>query len=108
MSEKLICHASGDFSHPFIDGFYLYYFPMCESPTDQCKLTKLLLDKLKTNMNSFLFSVSFPTHDFQAFENEWVEVEVKQPIEYPNTIDFLMDNLSLPEPLKHDNRRDGM
>lgn len=37
LNEGLICHASGDFSHPFIDGFYLYYFPMCESPSDQSK-----------------------------------------------------------------------
>ncbi|XP_022175308.1 GATOR complex protein DEPDC5 isoform X1 [Myzus persicae] len=85
LCEGLICHASGDFSHPFIDGFYLYYFPSCESPTGQ---------------------PSFPTHDFQAFENEWVEVEVKQPIDYPKNIDFLMDNLSLPESLHHGNSRE--
>lgn len=58
-------------------------------------------------MRSFSFSVSFPTHGFQAFENEWVEVEVKQPIEYPKHTDFLMDTLSLPEPLKHDSRWEG-
>ncbi|XP_060856853.1 GATOR complex protein Iml1 isoform X2 [Metopolophium dirhodum] len=85
LCEGLICHASGDFSHPFIDGFYLYYFPSCESPTGQ---------------------PSFPTHDFQAFENEWVEVEVKQPIDYPKNIDFLKDNLSLPESLQHGNKRE--
>uniref|UniRef100_A0A2S2R9E1 DEP domain-containing protein 5 n=1 Tax=Sipha flava TaxID=143950 RepID=A0A2S2R9E1_9HEMI len=84
LCEGLICHASGDFSHPFIDGFYLYYFPMCESPTDQS---------------------TFPPHDFQAFENEWVEVEVKQPIEYTRSIEFLMEHLTLPESLKHDTNR---
>lgn len=25
IQEKLICHASGDFSKPFIIGFYLYH-----------------------------------------------------------------------------------
>lgn len=25
IAEKLLCHASGDFSKPFILGFYLYY-----------------------------------------------------------------------------------
>ena len=25
LKEKLICHASGDFNHPFIVGFYLYH-----------------------------------------------------------------------------------
>jgi len=34
-------------------------------------------------------------------------VEVKQPIDYPKNIDFLMDNLSLPESLQHGNRREG-
>lgn len=55
-----------------------------------------------------LFSVHFPTHDFQAFENEWIEVEVKQPIEYPKSTDFLMDSLSIPEPLNHNLKRDGL
>ncbi|VVC42362.1 Hypothetical protein CINCED_3A011295 [Cinara cedri] len=82
LNEGLICHASGDSSHPFIDGFYLYYMPVCESPTDQ----------------------SFPKHDFQAFENEWVEVEVKEPIQYPSDSDILMESLSLPEPLKHSSK----
>ena len=25
LKEELICHASGDFKHPFIVGFYLYH-----------------------------------------------------------------------------------
>jgi hypothetical protein len=25
LKEQMICHASGDFSHPFIVGFYLYH-----------------------------------------------------------------------------------
>lgn len=25
IDEKLICHASGDFSQPFVLGFYLYH-----------------------------------------------------------------------------------
>lgn len=55
----------------------------------------------------FFFSATFPTHDFQAFENEWVEVEVKQPIEYTRSIEFLMEHLTLPESLKHDANRNG-
>lgn len=35
-------------------------------------------------------------------------MEVKQPIQYPKSVDFLMDSLSLPEPLKHDPKWDGL
>lgn len=67
------------------------------------------MTQLNFNLKLFKISIlaSFPTHDFQAFENEWVEVEVKQPIDYPKNIDFLMDNLSLPESLQHGNKREG-
>lgn len=37
LNEGLICHASEDISHPFVDGIYLYYFPECESPIDESK-----------------------------------------------------------------------
>lgn len=57
---------------------------------------------------TLLFSVHFPTHDFQAFENEWIEVEVKQPIEYPKNTAFLMDSLSTSDPLNHNLKRDGL
>ncbi|XP_055688137.1 GATOR complex protein Iml1 isoform X3 [Lutzomyia longipalpis] len=53
--EKLICHASGDFSKPIIVGFVLYY------------ITKQEKD------------VVLPLENLKAFENEWMEVEVVTP-----------------------------
>jgi len=32
LKEKLVCHASGDETHPFIIGFYLYH--VCTSEKD--------------------------------------------------------------------------
>lgn len=59
-------------------------------------------------MITFLFSAEPPKHSFQAFKNEWVEVEVKQPIHYTSSIEFLKKHLKLPESLKHDiNRGEG-
>ncbi|XP_076389057.1 GATOR complex protein Iml1 isoform X7 [Megachile rotundata] len=59
IQDKLICHASGDFSKPFILGFYLYH---------------IVQDK--ENQRGDYFS---PLGDLQSFENEWVEVEIKAP-----------------------------
>ncbi|XP_050536568.1 GATOR complex protein Iml1 isoform X2 [Daktulosphaira vitifoliae] len=85
LNEQLICHASGNYEHPFIDGFYMYYIPLSESPTEKSP---------------------FPQHEFQAFENEWVEVEVKPPILYPENTAFLVDNLMPIEEnnINHDSR----
>ncbi|XP_066583713.1 GATOR complex protein Iml1 isoform X2 [Prorops nasuta] len=58
LQEKLICHASGDFSKSFILGFYLYH---------------IVHDK--ENQKDY----SPPLGDLQSFENEWVEVEMKAP-----------------------------
>ncbi|XP_076643268.1 GATOR complex protein Iml1 isoform X7 [Halictus rubicundus] len=60
IQDKLICHASGDFSKPFILGFYLYH---------------VVQDKENQRATDY-FS---PTGDLQSFENEWVEVEIKPP-----------------------------
>ncbi|XP_076220705.1 GATOR complex protein Iml1 isoform X7 [Nomia melanderi] len=60
IQDKLICHASGDFSKPFILGFYLYH---------------VVQDK-ENQRATDCFS---PTGDLQSFENEWVEVEIKAP-----------------------------
>ncbi|XP_076241100.1 GATOR complex protein Iml1 isoform X2 [Calliopsis andreniformis] len=60
IQEKLICHASGDFSKPFILGFYLYH---------------VVQDKENQKAADY-FS---PSGDLQSFENEWVEVEIKAP-----------------------------
>ncbi|CAL7950358.1 unnamed protein product [Xylocopa violacea] len=60
IQDKLICHASGDFSKPFILGFYLYH---------------VVQDKENQRAGDY-FS---PLGDLQSFENEWVEVEIKAP-----------------------------
>ena len=61
LSDKLICHASGDFGHPLRIGFYLYHIV---SEHDQQK---------DGDMSSA------PLGDIQSFENEWLEVEVRHP-----------------------------
>uniref|UniRef100_A0A1I8PYI3 DEP domain-containing protein n=1 Tax=Stomoxys calcitrans TaxID=35570 RepID=A0A1I8PYI3_STOCA len=53
--EKMICHASGDFSKPIIPGFYLYYI------AQQDKNAK---------------DYAPPLNDLSAFENEWMEIEL--------------------------------
>ncbi|XP_050487982.1 GATOR complex protein Iml1 isoform X2 [Bombus huntii] len=60
IQDKLICHASGDFSKPFILGFYLYH---------------IVQDKENQRAGDY-FS---PLGDLQSFENEWVEVEIRAP-----------------------------
>ncbi|KAK0165545.1 hypothetical protein PV328_004052 [Microctonus aethiopoides] len=60
IAEKLLCHASGDFSKPFILGFYLYY---------------IVQDKDGQRASEY----SLPLGDLQSFENEWVEVEMEAP-----------------------------
>ncbi|XP_025267183.1 GATOR complex protein DEPDC5 isoform X1 [Camponotus floridanus] len=60
IQEKLICHASGDFSQPFVLGFYLYH---------------IVQDK----ENQKAVDYSAPLGDLQGFENEWVEVEMRSP-----------------------------
>ncbi|XP_031365715.1 GATOR complex protein Iml1 isoform X11 [Apis dorsata] len=72
IQDKLICHASGDFSKPFILGFYLYH---------------IVQDKENQRAGDY-FS---PLGDLQSFENEWVEVEIKAPkgwCEPPSTGSF--------------------
>lgn len=49
--ESYICHASGDVKHPFINGFYVYYFPDKNSK-DNCEV------------------------DLDAYQQEWMEVEL--------------------------------
>ncbi|XP_028048788.1 GATOR complex protein Iml1 [Monomorium pharaonis] len=60
IQDKLICHASGDFSKPFVLGFYLYH---------------IVQDK----ENQKAADYSAPLGNLQSFENEWVEVEMKSP-----------------------------
>ncbi|KAH9376771.1 hypothetical protein HPB48_010933 [Haemaphysalis longicornis] len=49
--ESYICHASGDVRHPFINGFYIYYFPD-KNAKDNCEV------------------------DLDAYQQEWMEVEL--------------------------------
>ncbi|XP_023248149.1 GATOR complex protein DEPDC5 [Copidosoma floridanum] len=60
IADKLICHASGDFSKPFILGYYLYH---------------IVQDKDGQKAPDY----SSPLGDTQSFENEWVEVEMRAP-----------------------------
>ncbi|XP_017781938.1 PREDICTED: DEP domain-containing protein 5 isoform X2 [Nicrophorus vespilloides] len=58
--EGLICHASGEFAKPFLFGFYLYYIVNIDKDDNYCK----------------------PLEDLQSFENEWVEIEVRPPMNW--------------------------
>ncbi|XP_066997885.1 GATOR complex protein Iml1 isoform X2 [Anabrus simplex] len=61
LKEQMICHASGDFSHPFIVGFYLYH--VVQQDKDSSKDGEYMQ----------------PLGDLPSFENEWLEVEVQHP-----------------------------
>ncbi|XP_014474175.1 PREDICTED: DEP domain-containing protein 5 isoform X4 [Dinoponera quadriceps] len=96
IQDKLICHASGDFSKPFVLGFYLYH---------------IVHDK----ENQKAVDYSAPLGDLESFENEWVEVEMRPPkgwcepttmsspvtscdaIDESNVPPFLRDNIDLME-----------
>lgn len=52
----MICHASGDLSKPIVPGYFLYYIMIQD---------KKLKDYVK------------PLCDLEAFENEWMEIELK-------------------------------
>lgn len=54
-SKSLICHASGDFGMPIVSGFYLYYIVKQDHESADYKA---------------------PLGDLEAFENEWMEVEI--------------------------------
>ncbi|XP_075221255.1 GATOR complex protein Iml1 isoform X2 [Lycorma delicatula] len=69
--EKFICHASGDYTFPFIGGFYLYFFVSQDKDKEQ----------------------SIVLGDLQSFENEWLEVELLQPQPPPTIPVFLDDKL---------------
>lgn len=59
-SKKLICHASGDMNMPIISGFYLYY--------------------IVNGQDNETGDIRQPLGDLEAFENEWMEVEI--PMKY--------------------------
>lgn len=76
--RKMICHASGDFEKPIVIGFNLYYIA--------------IQDKESVDYSS-------PLYDLEAFENEWVEVEIvhgDQNVD-PNEVDvplFLRESIA--------------
>ena len=53
--KKMICHASGDITFPIVTGFYIYYI-------------------VQQDMDSADYRP--PLGDREAFENEWMEVEI--------------------------------
>ncbi|KAF5306981.1 hypothetical protein FQR65_LT07204 [Abscondita terminalis] len=59
--EHIICHASGDFGKNFVFGFYLFYF-------------------VQNDKDEKDFSP--PIGDLQSFENEWLEVEIRSPLNW--------------------------
>nr|XP_040227207.2 GATOR complex protein Iml1 isoform X3 [Anopheles coluzzii] len=56
--NRLICHASGDFNKPVLPGFCLYY--IVRQDRDSPEYVP-------------------PLGDLAAFENEWMEVEIRHP-----------------------------
>ncbi|XP_052897957.1 GATOR complex protein Iml1 [Anopheles moucheti] len=56
--NRLICHASGDFNKPVVAGFCLYYIVRQEKESPEYVP---------------------PLGDLSAFENEWMEVEIRHP-----------------------------
>lgn len=56
-ARKMICHASGDFKFPIRSGFYLYYIVQQNFESPEYKK---------------------PLGDLEAFEYEWVEVDIPE------------------------------
>lgn len=51
LNERRICHASGDFRHPFIVGFYLYH--ICVSEKDTKGVFYIIPQLHRANQNNF-------------------------------------------------------
>jgi len=60
----LICHASGEFGKAFVFGFYLFHIVQTDKD-DKDYLS--------------------PLGDLQSFENEWLEVEIRSPLNWGRT-----------------------
>lgn len=76
--EKLICHASGDITKPFTQGFFLYY----------------IVHQGKSDDRFQMFS------DVMTFQNDWMEVEVKEPLYWTT--------LSSPNVINNNDPEDGV
>lgn len=76
--EGMICHASGEISKPIVSGYFLYYIVSQDTKSkDYAK----------------------PLGDLEAFENEWMEIELKHD-HVPNTKEakvprFLHDSVEM-------------
>ncbi|XP_057336662.1 GATOR complex protein Iml1 isoform X5 [Microplitis mediator] len=79
ITDKLICHASGDFSKPFVFGFYLYH---------------IVQDK-----DNYKGSDPLPLGDLQSFENEWVEVEMEAPMGWCQSSGTSFPSITSPIPI---------
>ncbi|XP_071445788.1 GATOR complex protein Iml1 isoform X2 [Hetaerina americana] len=66
--DQLICHASGDFTQPFIVGFYLYHVVQQEKDAQKDP------------------DYVAPLGCHESFINEWIEVEVKHPNDWKPVI----------------------
>jgi len=73
MQEKgYVCHASGDKSQPFVNGFYLF--------------------SLNTNPRARL-DAKYGGH-LEAFQNDWVEVEFYSKNDEPSNIEFFNETMT--------------
>ena len=83
-AKDLIRHASGDSSKPIIPGFMMYYL---------------------VQQNKDAKDYAKPLYDLQAFENEWMEVEIRPPAQDPADLKkgvpkFLCEVVTSPKPGK--------
>uniref|UniRef100_A0A1Y1KCF9 DEP domain-containing protein n=3 Tax=Photinus pyralis TaxID=7054 RepID=A0A1Y1KCF9_PHOPY len=61
--DHLICHGSGDWSKQFVFGFFLFYI-----------------------VNNGKDADPSPIGDLQSFENDWLEVEMRPPLNWGRTV----------------------
>lgn len=73
--EQLIRHASGDHKKEFVYGFFLYYVMQGLVLWYTWWFSKQLF--FVDNKDGFQ-----PIGDLQAFENEWLEVELRPPLNW--------------------------
>lgn len=79
--NQMIRHASGDSNKPFIYGFYLFYIISAEKGIvylNHCQIIFFILGNIFVEDEKEFQ----PSGDIQVFENEWMEVEVKPPLNW--------------------------
>jgi len=77
IQDKLICHASGDFSQPFVLGFYLYH--IVQDKENQKGKCDRIINVSQFNCIFYIIAADYsaPLGNLQSFENEWVEIEMR-------------------------------